>query len=58
MLKIDMNTMVNLIFMREDNRTEANVAQIKEVIRIFLEELSEYSDDKILEVVKQYKKNS
>ncbi len=55
MLKIDMNAMATRVSMGERGRTEVNIAQIKEVMRVFLEELSRYSDEEILEVVKRYK---
>lgn len=56
MQEIDMSLMVSNIFMRKDNRTEANVSQIKEVLKIFLEEMAEYNDDEILEVINRYRK--
>ena len=54
--RINMNDMANAVAMNEKGRTEVNIAQIKEVMRIFLEELSCYEDEEILEVVKRYRK--
>jgi hypothetical protein len=58
MLKIDMDAMVNRVALEERGRTEVNIAQIREVIRVFLEELARYSDEEILEVVKRYKEGA
>lgn len=58
MLKIDMDAMVNRVALEERGRTEVNIAQIKEVIRVFLEELARYNDEEILEVVKRYKEGA
>jgi hypothetical protein len=58
MLKIDMNAMANRVALEERGRTEVNIAQIKEVMRVFLEELARYSNEEILEVVKRYKEGA
>ena len=58
MLKINMNAMANRVAMGEGGRTEVNIAQIKEVMHVFLEELSRYNDEEILEVVKRYKEGT
>jgi hypothetical protein len=55
MLKINLNAMANRVAMGEGGRTEVNIAQIKEVMRVFLEELTRYNDEEILEVVKRHK---
>ncbi len=55
MLKIDMNAMANRVAVGEGGRVEVNIAQIKEVLKVFLEELSKYEDEEILEVVKRHK---
>jgi hypothetical protein len=57
MQKINLNSMANRVAMEEMGRTEVNIAQIKEVMRVFLEELARYNDEEILEVVKRHKKD-
>lgn len=52
---INMNDMAAVVARREQG-DQVNIAQIKEVLRIFLEELSSYEDEEILEVVKRYNK--
>ena len=51
-----MNDIARVVASKEGGSVEVNIAQIKEVMRIFLEELSVYEDDEILEVVKRYRK--
>jgi len=55
--RINMNDMATTVAYKEQGRTEVNIAQIKQVLRIFLEELSTYEDEQILEVVKRYKED-
>ncbi len=57
MQRINMNAMANRVAAEESGRTEVNIAQIKEVMRIFLEELARYSDEEILDAVKRHKKD-
>ena len=57
MQTINLNAMANRVAMGEGGRTEVNIAQIKEVMKVFLEELARYNDDEILEVVKRHKKD-
>jgi len=54
--RINMNDIARVVASKEGGSVEVNIAQIKEVMRIFLEELSVYEDDEILEVVKRYRK--
>ena len=56
MKRINMNDMARTVALNEEGRTETNIAQIKEVMRVFLEELATYDDPEILEVVKRYRK--
>ena len=53
-MRINMNDMAKIVADREQG-DQVNIAQIKEVMRIFLEELARYQDEEILEVVKRYK---
>lgn len=55
MQKINMNAMANRVAVGEGSRVEVNIAQIKEVMKVFLEELAKYNDEEILELVKRYK---
>ena len=54
-MRINMNDMAKTVAIRERG-DEVNIAQIKEVLRIFLEELSHYQKEDVLEVVNRYKK--
>lgn len=54
MERINMNKMASIVAAREQG-DQVNIAQIKEVLRIFLEELSAWDDEYILEVVKRYR---
>lgn len=53
--RINMNSMANTVALKEKGRTETNIAQIKEVMKIFLEELATYKDEEIIELVNRYK---
>jgi predicted DNA-binding antitoxin AbrB/MazE fold protein len=55
MQKINMNAVATRVAMAEGQKVEVNIAQIKEVLKVFLEELSKYEDDEILELVKRHK---
>ena len=54
--RINMNDMAKLVSDREQG-DQVNIAQIKEVLRIFLDELSMYRDEDVLEVVNRYKED-
>jgi hypothetical protein len=54
-MTINMNDMARLVAKKEQG-DEVNIAQIKEVLRIFLEELSRYRKEDVLEVVKRYRR--
>jgi hypothetical protein len=53
---INMNEMANKVALKESGKVEVNIAQIKEVLKIFLLELAECSDEQVLELVKRYKR--
>ena len=55
MQKINMNAIANRVAVGEGGKVEVNIAQIKEVLKVFLEELAKYEDDEILELVKRHK---
>ena len=55
-MTINMNDMARLVALKEQGDDEVNIAQIKEVLRIFLEELSHYREEDVLEVVKRYRR--
>lgn len=53
--RINMNDMATLVAIKEQGTYEMNIAQIKQVLRIFLEELATYEDEYILELMKRYR---
>ena len=53
-MRINMNDMAKRVAEREQG-DEVNIAQVKEVLRIFLEELSRHHTADVLEVVSRYK---
>lgn len=55
-MRINMNEMAAKVAKLEKG-DEVNIAQIKEVLRIFLDELSMYRDEDVLEVVRRYKED-
>lgn len=55
MEKINMTEMANKVANSEDICVDVNILQIKEVMRLLLEELSECKGEEILELVNRYK---
>jgi len=53
---INLNEIAVNITKEEGKKKETDIAQVKEVMKIFLETLANYSDEQILEVVSRYKK--
>ena len=55
MKRINMNDMAWAVASHEAGSVEVNIAQIKEVLKIFLTELATFSEEEIIELVKRYK---
>jgi predicted nucleic acid-binding Zn-ribbon protein len=53
--RVNMNDIANTVAIKEQGTYEMNIAQIKQVLRIFLEEMSSLEDEQILELVKRYR---
>lgn len=56
MKRINMNDMAWAVASHEAGSVEVNIAQIKEVLKIFLTELGDFSDKEILDLVERYRK--
>jgi hypothetical protein len=56
MKRINMNDMAWAVASHEAGKVEVNIAQIKEVLKIFLEELANNHDDEaVFELLSRYK---
>lgn len=55
MKRINMNKMAKLVSVGEAGKKEVNIAQIKETIKVFLEELALFDDKDIIELIKRYR---
>ena len=53
---INMNEMAVKVALKESGKVEVNIAQIKEVLKVFLLELAECSDEQVLELINRYRK--
>ena len=54
--KINMNHIAKQVALKESGKVEVNIAQVKEVLKIFLLELAECSDEQVLELINRYRK--
>ena len=54
---INMNDMAVAVSNSEKGSEEVNIAQIKEVLKSFLKELSLHSDGAIIELVNKYRRS-
>lgn len=54
---INQNDLAQLISESEMGQIQVNIAQIKEVQKYLLQELSKYSDEEILELINKIRKN-
>jgi predicted DNA-binding antitoxin AbrB/MazE fold protein len=54
MSRINMNDMAKKVAEDEGGKVQMNIAQIKEVLKDFLEELSKCSDDEVKELISRY----
>jgi hypothetical protein len=54
--KINMNKLAVAISEIEGKKLEVNIAQIKEILKITLESLNNYTDEQIIALVHRYKK--
>jgi hypothetical protein len=52
---INMNEFAVKVALKEKGKVEANIAEIKQILKITMEELGEFEDDQILELIKRYK---
>jgi hypothetical protein len=55
MRKINMNTMASWVAADEKGAKEVNIAQIKEVLKVFLNQLAQFDDEQVLELIKRYR---
>ncbi|MCK4454451.1 hypothetical protein KAU51_03915 [Candidatus Parcubacteria bacterium] len=50
-----MNEFAVAVALEEGGRVEANIAEIKEILRITMEELGKFADEQILELIERYR---
>lgn len=55
MNRIDMNSAAFWVAANEAGAEEVNIAQIKEILKVFLEHLAKFEDEQVLELIKRYK---
>lgn len=53
---MNMNDIARTVTLEEAGKKEISIAQVKEVLKVFLKEISTYSDDEILKLVDKYRK--
>lgn len=54
-MDINLNEMAVKIAEKEDGNREVDITQIKQIMRIFLEELGKYSDQEILNTIDNHR---
>lgn len=54
MERINMNDFAVNVALKEDGAVESNIAEIKQILKITMEELSKFEDEQILELIKRY----
>lgn len=52
---INMNEFATKVALEEKGKVEINIAEIKQILRITMEELGKFEDNQILELIKRYK---
>lgn len=52
---INMNEFAVAVALEEGGRVEANIAEIKEILKITMEELGKFADEQILELIERYR---
>jgi predicted phosphoribosyltransferase len=50
-----MNEFAAIVALKEGGKEEANIAEIKQILRITMEELGKFEEQQILELVRRYK---
>lgn len=50
-----MNEFAAKVALEEKGKVEANIAEIKQILRITMEELGKFEDNQILELIKRYR---
>ena len=53
--KINLNTLARIIALREGKKKSVSIAQVKEILKITLQELSNYTDVRIWQTINRYK---
>jgi hypothetical protein len=53
--RINMNAMANLVAANEQGAEEVDIAQIKEVLKVFMIELGKFDDNLIIQLVERYR---
>lgn len=55
-MRINLNSLAKEITLKEGKKRELNIGDVKEVLRLTLESLSNYSDEDIIKLIKRYRK--
>ena len=53
--RINMNEFAVSVALEEDGEVEINIAEIKQILRITMEKLGDFSEAQILELVERYR---
>lgn len=56
MERIDMNEFAVGVALEERGKVEINIAEIKQILRITMEKLGDFSESQILELISRYSK--
>lgn len=54
--RINMNEFAVSVALEEDGEVEINIAEIKQILRITMEKLGDFSEAQILELISRYNK--
>lgn len=52
---INMNEFATRVALEEKGKIEANIAEIKQILKITMGELGKFEDNQILELIKRYR---
>jgi hypothetical protein len=55
MTRFNMNDLARRITLKEGGKKQISIAQVKEVIKLVMQDLNDLSDDEIIKVVRRHK---
>lgn len=56
MKRINLNEMAKTITLKESGKKEISIGQVKEVLKLTLQELGKFEDSQIIKVIDRYRK--